>query len=306
MLSDYLQTLEGFLRDRRQQTWNLEDLRRYTNRARREVAMRSQCIRLVPPISGQIISIQVTAGGSGYTNPTVTISAPDLPDGKAAFPGGSQATATAMVMAGQIGSISVGFGGSGYAQPSITINDPTGHGATATAVISPISKFNANQEEYSLADIPVGTFPGVKSVFATLGHYIIFSNLRYRINQYSLTEFKSFVENYPFQYYFCPVACAQKSQGTFGTFLFYPIPSQQYPWEPDCLCLPSDLVDDASPEAVPEPWIDAVPYLAASYAYEEAQAFNNARFWEEQFAKFVTRYGVYTRPRMIPSMYGRK
>jgi hypothetical protein len=307
MLNRYLQEVMGFVRDRGQRTMNPADLVMYINRARREIAMRTQCIRKIPPISGSVATIQVTNPGSGYSaNPVVTISAPDLPGGQKLYPAGAQATATAMVIAGQIAGISVNFGGSGYFQPTATITDATGTGATAVVQTSPINVFVANQEEYFLSDIPMQVYPGVKSAFAILSNYVIFSNIRYRISHYSLTDYKSYIENYPFQYYFVPVACAQKEQGAGGSYLFYPIPSQQYAWEPDCLCLPDDLTSDGSPEAIPEPWTDAVAYQAAAYAFQEMQNFNTARYYQDQFKDFVNRYGVYARPRMLISTYGRR
>jgi hypothetical protein len=305
MLFDYMKTVEGFIRDRNQRLINPQDIVRYVNRARREIAMRTQCIRKIPPISGPITTIQVTTSGSGYTNPVVTITAPDLPGGQRLNPGGRQATATAMLIAGQIAGISVTDGGDGYFQPAVTITDSHGTGATATAQTVPLNVFVANQEEYFLRDIPVYSFPGVKSVFATLSHYVIFSNIRYRISQYALTDYKSWIENYPFQYYFVPVACAQKEQGAGGSFLFYPIPSQKYAWEPDCLCLPDDLIDDQSPEAIPEPFNESVPYLAASFCYDELQNYNSARYWEDRYNRFTTRYAIYSRPRLLVSTYGR-
>jgi len=307
MLNRYLQEVMGFVRDRGQRTMNPDDLRVYINRARREIAMRTQCIRKIPPISGQVMTIQVTNSGANYSaNPVVTISGPDLPGGQKLYPAGAQATATAMVVAGQIASISVIFGGSGYFQPTATITDATGTGATAVVTTSPINVFVANQEEYFLSDIPMQAYPGVKSAFAILSNYVIFSNIRYRINHYPLTEYKSFIENYPFQYYFVPVACAQKEQGVGGSYLFYPIPSQQYAWEPDCLCLPSDLSSELDAEAIPEPWTDAVSFYAASLAYAEMQNYNTARYWEDRFKEYVNRYGVYARPRMLVSPYGRR
>jgi hypothetical protein len=65
----------------------------------------------------------VTAGGSGYTNPTVTISDPT----------GTGATATALVSNGAISAILVTNSGSGYTDPSVTITDPTGTGAQVNA-----------------------------------------------------------------------------------------------------------------------------------------------------------------------------
>lgn len=304
-LFDYMKALEGCLRDRSQRMWNPQNLVTYLNKSRRDVALRTQCIRKIPPISGPIVSIDVTSSGSGYTAPVVTISAPDLPGGQKLNPGGLQAVGTPMVVAGQIASISVTNGGDGYFQPAVTITDPTGSGATATATTVPVCSFVANQEEYFLRDIPLDSFPGVKSVFATLNNFVIFSNIRYRINHYSLTDYKSFIENYPFQYYFVPVACAQKEQGTAGSFLFYPIPSQTYAWEPDCLCLPIDLKSDNDYEAIPEPFDEAVVYLAASFAYEEIQNLNYSRYYEEKYTRWVRQYAGYSRPRMLTNVYGR-
>ncbi|MEX3840269.1 hypothetical protein [Paraburkholderia sp. BR10882] len=77
------------------------------------------------PVSLQ--SITVTAGGTGYTSPTVTISAPDLLTGV-------QATATATVTDGVVTAITLTSAGSGYYNtPTITISDSTGTGAGATA-----------------------------------------------------------------------------------------------------------------------------------------------------------------------------
>jgi hypothetical protein len=306
MLFSYLQTLQGMIRDRQQKEINPADLIRYVNRARREIAMRSQSIRLIPPISGPVQQILVTLMGTGYTNPSVAISSPDLPSGQRVNPAGAQATATAIVIAGRIASISVGYGGDGYVNPTVRITDPTGSGATAIATTVPVSTLNPNQEEYLFSDIPVAQIPGVRSVFATIGHYILYSNYRYRlVGPLSVSQFKSFIENYPFQYYYVPTACAQRGQGTSGSLLMYPIPSQKYPWEPDCLCLPTDLTDDGQIEALPEPWSDIVPTLAASKAFEEMQSYNNARYWREKADEEAKKYSAYARPFGLQSIYGR-
>ncbi len=76
-----------------------------------------------------VMSITVTAGGSGYTKPTATIS------------GGNPATAAVLgppvVVGGTIVGIPVWNGGDGYAASGVvvTISDPTGAGASCSAVI---------------------------------------------------------------------------------------------------------------------------------------------------------------------------
>lgn len=306
MLYRYMQEVQGFLRDRGQKLFNPTDLVAYINRARREVAMRTQCIRRIPPISGSITNIVVTDGGSGYTAPTVSISAPDQPNGEALYPNGAQATATAQQIGGVISNVSLTFGGSGYRQPTATISDPTGTGAELTVTTTPLMTTVANQERYNFADFPIGEFPGVKAVFAVLDCSILYNNLRYTLIRYAFSEYQAYIRNYPFQYSYVPIAYTQLGDGAGGSLLMYPFPSEGYAIEPDCLCLPVDLTSDQDIEAITEPWTDAVPLLAAAYAYQEAQAFNNARFYLDQYREWVNRYTVYARPRMIGSPYGRR
>lgn len=302
----YMESVQGFVRDRSQKVFNPEDIRRHINRARREIAMRSQCIRVVPPISGSIMEIQVKTGGTGYTNPTVVISGPDLPGGTSSYPGGAQATALASQVGGVITNVSVSFGGSGYFNPSVTITDPTGMGATVTPLLSPINSLYQNQERYNFSSFPLGTFPGVRAVFAVLDCAILYDNLRYRLLYYPFSEYQAFIRNYPFQYSYVPVVYTQLGDGTQGSLLMYPFPSQTYAFEPDCLCLPIDLQTDADYEAIGEPWSQGIPYLAASYCFEEAQAYNNSRYWADRAKEALPRYSAYARPRMIVTPYGRR
>lgn len=268
--------------------------------------MRSQCLRVVPPTSGSVETIQVATPGSGYTNPTVIISAPDLPNGKLPYPNGAQATATAQQIGGRISNVSMSFGGDGYAMPTATITDPTGHGATLTVQTSPISTFNANQERYEYKDFPISTFPWIKSVLSVLDVSILYNNLRYTLLRYSFSEYNAYIRQYPFSYSYVPIAFCNIMDGTNGAILAYPFPSQQYAFEPTCICLPIDLQSDQEYEAIGEPWVEGVPYLAAAYAYMELQSFNNSRFYMEMFRDVSARYATYARPRMINNPYGRR
>ena len=204
MLYDYLKQTEGFLRDRSQRLLNTEDLVAYINRARRDLALRTQSIRRLPPVSGQILTIQVTAPGSGYTAPQVTISGPDFPSGAIPFPGGVQAIAVAQQIGGQISDVSLSFGGYGYFQPTATLSDPTGSGATLSCQVSPILTVNPFQEIYNFSDFPLDTFPGVKSVFAIFSGSIIFNNFRYMLLNYPWTQYQALLRSYPQQYYYVP------------------------------------------------------------------------------------------------------
>lgn len=123
-------------------------------------------------VTGIVDRIIVDNGGSGYTDPSVTISNAN----------GSGATATVTQSEGSIDSITVTNRGSGYTEsPIVTISDPTGIGASATAIVGGVIEdivveeggdryinpsvivFPSPQLEYPG---PVNNFPSGKVAFA--------------------------------------------------------------------------------------------------------------------------------------------
>lgn len=306
MLFEYQKQTQRFLREAKQDFINPEDLVSYINRARREVAMRAQCIRRLTPISGAIIGWSVTAAGTGYSNnPTLTITAPDFPAGQGVFPNGAQATATAIIEAGTISAIYSQYGGAGYFQPEMTITDATGTGATAEPQLSFINQVNQGQEVYNFSDADLSMWPGVESIYMIKSVSMLFSSFRYSLSCYSFSTYQALVRQWAQQWQYVPAVCAQYGQGAGGSFYLYPLPSQAYQIEWDCFCLPSDLIDDQSYEAIPAPWTDAVPYFAAHLGYLELQNWNGAKGYLELFDKFVQRYSDYARSGRVTNPYGR-
>ena len=93
-------------------------------------------------VAGEVDSISITAGGSGYTSATVSFSGG----------GGSGAAATATVSGGKVIRITMTNNGSNYTTaPTVTISG-NGSGATATAVINTRGTRNVS--------LPFGGFPG--------------------------------------------------------------------------------------------------------------------------------------------------
>jgi len=304
----YLKQVQRLLREQRQEFENPEDLLSYINLARREVAGRTQSIRRLTPISGQVVSSTVTAGGSGYVNPVATITTPDFPSGVLPSPQGRQATAGVVMSGGVVTGVDINDGGDGYFQPQVTITDSTGPGtgATATLTISPINTLNAGQEVYNFSDIVIGQWPGVASVHAIKSASVIYANYRYSLPMYAFSTYQSMIRQYPFQYTYVPTFCSQFGQGAGGSFYAYPLPSQTYQWEFDCFCLPEDLeLDNSIPEAIPEPWTDAVQYMATQLAYQELQNWNAAKLYEQQFDKRTLGYSSNARPGRAVNPYGR-
>lgn len=304
----YLQQTQRFLREQKQEFENPDDLMVYINRARREVAGRTQCVRRLTPISGQVISSTLVTGGSGYVNPIATITSPDFPSGVLPNPSGRQATAFALMSAGVITDVIVQDGGDGYFEPQVTITDASGPGvgATATLSISPINTLNIGQEVYPFSEIYLGNWPGVDTVHAIKSVSVIYANYRYSLPSYAFSVYQSQIRSYPFQYQYVPTFFSQYGQGNGGSLFMFPLPSQTYQVEYDCFCLPEDmLLDNSIPEVIPQPWTDAVSYFAASLAYMELQNLNAARFYGEEFDKRTLGYSSYARPGRAVNPYGR-
>lgn len=303
---DYSQATQRFLREQRQEFLNPEDLLAYINRARREVAGRTQCIRRLTPISSQIVQGLVVTGGTGYTNPTAVISAPDFPSGRLPAPSGRQATAGVELQGTTVTGFNIIDGGDGYFQPQASITDPTGTGATVTVQIGPINTLNPGQEVYNFSDIYLGNWPGVDTVHAIKSASVIYANYRYMLPMYSFSTYQSMIRQYPFQYQYVPTFCSQYGQGSDGSFYAYPLPSQTYQWEFDCFCLPTDMrLDNSIPEAIPQPWTDAVAYFAAHLAFLELQQYNAAKYYEQLFDKMTLGYSSQARPGRAVNPYGR-
>jgi hypothetical protein len=304
----YLQQTQRFLREQKQDFMNPDDLRVYINRARREVAGRTQCIRRLTPISGQVVSLNLLAGGTGYVSPIATITPPDFPSGYGNNPNGLQATALCQLQGSVITDIEIQNGGDGYFAPQVTITDANGpgSGASATLNLSPFNTLNIGQEVYPFSSIYLGNWPGVDTVHAIKSASVIYANYRYMLPMYDFSTYQSQVRQYPFQYQYVPTFCSQFGQGNGGSFYAYPLPSQTYQWEFDCFCLPTDMtMDNAMPEAIPQPWTDAVPYFAAHLAYLELQNWNAAKFYGELFDKMTLGYSSYARPGRRVNPYGR-
>lgn len=122
----------------------------------------------VTELTGSITAINITAGGSGFTTATVTISAPQTA-------GGIQATATATVSGGAVTSITITNPGSGYTSATVTITGGTG--ATATAVVTQ-GGVKINNETHYLTTYDAGQ--GIVGEFAakypgTLGNSLTVS-----------------------------------------------------------------------------------------------------------------------------------
>ena len=305
-LFDYMKQTQRFMRDQRQELLDPGDLIPYINRARREVAMRTDCVRMLTPVSGTIASVSVTSVGSGYTsNPTITVTAPDFPSGGVTNPTGLQATITATAASGTISAATITQVGAGYFQPTASVTHSAGTGASLSLTVGGVNHLITGQEIYPFSSVDISSLSGVDSIFMIKSISILYSNYRYSLPCYAFSEYQAKLRRYPLNYQWVPVCCSQFGQGASGSFYVYPKPGAAYQYELDCFLIPSDLTTDSSVEAIPLPWTEAVPYMAASLAFLELQNYNAAKFYSDMFDNWVNRYSTYARPGRAVTSYGR-
>ncbi len=87
-----------------------------------------------------------------------------------------------------------------------------------------------------------------------------------------------------------PLEWSQFKQGVAGSIYVDPLPDVGYTLLLDAVCRPVDLVDDSTPEAIPYPWTDAVPFFAAYYALLSSQ--NATR--QADADRMMARYSEFT------------
>lgn len=300
MLNTYIQQVQRLLNDPNANLYSTADVTAYINTARGQIAAEGQCIRVLTPSAAGVASVTVNSGGSGYTAPTVTIAA----SGDARV--NSTATATASQSGGVVISITVTASGLGYSTaPVVTITDASGTGATATAVLGYTNQTVLGQEIYPFSAINLSGNVGVASVLAVRGASILWGTFRYTLTNLSFSKYQALVRNYTAQYLDIPGIMAQFGQGLSGSVYVYPLPSDTYPMEWDCLCLPVDLADDTTAEAIPYPWTDCVQYFAAYMAYMQAQRSTDADRMFALYEKFMKRARAFSQPSSVSSWYGR-
>ena len=103
-----------------------------------------------------------------------------------------------------------------------------------------------------------------------------------------------------------PKIWTQFGQGVVGNIFVSPTPDQDYTLQLDVLCYPNDLVDDTTIEAIPYPWTDAVPFLAAYYAMLSAQSAARQADADRMFSRYEeyrNRARKFSNPTVSPFIY---
>ena len=294
MLNKYLTRVQSLVDDPNAQFWSTATLTNFINEARGQVAARGQCIRILPPSTNGIASIAVNTGGHYTGTPTVVINGI-----------GSGATATATVVGTAVTTIAVNTAGTGY--DNTTTISFTGGGQTVAATATPtINCLNtvANQEVYTFASANTlaQLTSGVGSILFVESVAISWGSLKPTLDQWNWNDLQARVRAYPVisgQ----PAMYAQLGQGEGGSVYIQPVPTQAAAMDWVCICTPIDLVDDTTPEAIPYPWTDAVPYYATWLAFMNSRRKDEAMGMLQLFETLMNMARATSESSMVPSYY---
>lgn len=257
-IANYEQQVADLLHDASNLIWSLTQIDRYINEARRQLSMDTGCLRSLQTAYftqgvetypfGQITGASITAGGSGYTTPTVSFSGG----------GGTGVAATLGVTGGAVTSISFTNLGSGYSSaPAATVN-PVGGGTGATITVGAF-----NLATYDVLDV-----------------HIIWGGTRYTPRWYPWSLFSRRLRSY--------TTSQNRPMGwaTFGLTQIYigPLPDQTYQADVDTVILPTDI-SGGTVDPIPPVVQDPIKFYAAYLAKNNAQQFGEAESFRGQYMK---------------------
>jgi hypothetical protein len=295
MLNKYLTRTASLIDDPNGQRWSPTQLTAFINEARGRIAAKSQSVRILPPSTNSIASITVNTGGTYVSAPTVVITGP-----------GTGATATATLTGTAVTSIAVGNAGTTLYDNTTTITFTGGGGtvaATATPVINCLNTVN-NQEVYTFAaaNAFARLSTGVDSILFVESVAVSWGSLKPVLDQWNWNDLQAYIRSYPIvsgQ----PCMWAQLAQGVIGSVYLRPVPTSALPMDWNCVCLPIDLVDDTTAEAIPYPWTDSVPYFAAYLAFMNSRRPEEAKNMYSIYNDMMIEARSVAEPSMIPSYY---
>lgn len=262
-LFGYLQDAQRLLNDPKEEKYSLFDLRKFVNRARRQLAAESQCIRFMVPSSGSFASVSVKTCGEGYTSPPKV----EVPMPGAWGVGFTPADITVGINSlGQVCSAKINNPGSGYVNVTLTLEGGGGTGAELSWTLTPFLSTVANKEVYNFQDYNALLPVGLREILAIQNISVSWGGIKPTMRHLDFSAFQAYLRAYNTQSTNWPAVWAQYGQGVQGSAYLNPIPSMQMQMEWDTYCLPSDLITDADPEWIPYPFTHAVPYYAAYWA----------------------------------------
>jgi hypothetical protein len=246
-LQDYLNAVRSLVHDTNSSDFTDATLINFINQARTRVAMDTHCVRGFLSVtggsalntiagqenysySGAVGGVTVTAGGTNYTNPTITFT-------NASGDTGTGAAASAVVTSGVITAINMTNWGQGYGlAPTVNIVGGGGSGASAKSTV-------------------------LANILDILSITVLWGAERIMHGFLPFSQFQTWCRQLTFNQSVPSIFTLH--QGILQAFLFQ-IPDQAYTMEWDILTLPTALVNNSDVDSqVIAPWNDAVQLFAA-------------------------------------------
>jgi len=300
-LAEYINDVRLLLKDPFGNFYTTADLTNYINRARKQVALDGQCVRILVPSQAYLTSIAVTVPGAGYSTATVTISGPDGIGADLVT-----ATATATTNAGQVTAINITNPGRGYVTPPTITIDGNGLGAEAAATLSPHMTTALGVDRYQFSTVTAiarSEIPGVGDVIGIQSIAVSWGTMRPVLDRTDFSSIQAYGRSYGSNYQSWPAVWAQHGQGALGSFFIFPAASQVEEMQIDCYCQPMALSPMQTIDLIPDPWTDAVGYYSAYYAYLQAQRMKDAQAMLSLYRMKMMEARVFVSPSLIPTMY---
>lgn len=301
LLSDYRTAVRDILHDPYANFYSVAAVDRWINRARRQVAEKGQCVRILPPPTAAVSSLAVTSAGSGYTTATVEISAPD-----SNYRGNVQATATANLSGGQVQSITVTAAGAGYVAPATATITGDGTGATCSVTLGSHVTTVPDQEVYTLTSLAalVPSQPGLGGIIGVQSVAVSWGALKPVLSWRDWSFFQMYLRSNSMSYQNYPSVWSQYGQGESGSLYVWPVPNQYSAMEVDCYFNVADLSDSQTVDLIPSPWNEPVHYYAAYLAYLNAQRRDDARTMLGEHERLMAQARMVVSPPRTPDPYG--
>jgi hypothetical protein len=164
----------------------------------------------------------------------------------------------------------------------------------------------ANQQSYNFSNINVSSVAGVAAALHVRSIRYVVGQGSSRLRVRNWEWFESYELNSAVQVPGTPQVWSQYGQGEQGSFYLSPTPDIIYSLICDCVCLPIDLVDDTTVEAIPSLWRDAVCYYAAYLAFlsaQDAQRQADAQRMFDYYSNFVERARKFATPKVNAYLY---
>lgn len=165
----------------------------------------------------------------------------------------------------------------------------------------------SGQRQYNFSDIDL-TAPtaGISGVFNIRFAWYLVGEGQKSLRPRPWAWFSAYRLNNPVPPTGAPVVWSQYGQGDSGSIFIDPIPDIDYTLPLDTVCVPANLVDDTTVEAIPYPWTDAVPYFAAYLALLSAQSGArqaDADRMMQRYTEFKNKARTYSNPSILPYLY---